>query len=185
VLNTILEATTTDALAMYRQLYDNHVSLMRFINDSSSRIPKALYVAGDIVVNSDLNHEFGREELDYEAIHNLIENAERAGIILDAETLEFTLRNRLEQLARKFQAAPEDVDLLDRLTQGVELAVDLPFLVRFQEVQNIHYTLGQKKYADFRARADEGDDDARQWVATFLHLAEVLKIRPPSDGRQQ
>lgn len=181
VLNTILEATTTDTLAMYRQLYDNHVSLMRFINDSSSRIPKALYVAGDIVVNSDLNHEFDREEFDYDAIHNLIEDAERAGIALDAETLEFTLRNRLEQLARKFQAAPDDVDLLDQLAQGVELAVGLPFLVRFQEVQNIHYTLGQKKYDDFRARADEGDDEARQWVATFLRLAEILKIRPPMD----
>ena len=53
--------------------------------------------------------------------------------------------------------------------------------IALQEVQNIHYTLGQKKYADFRARADEGDDDARQWVATFLRLAEVLKIRPPMD----
>ncbi|MEJ2476667.1 MAG: DUF3536 domain-containing protein [Desulfobacterales bacterium] len=181
VLNTILETTTTDALGMYRQLYDNHVSLMRFINDSSSRIPKALYVAGEIVVNSDLNQEFDREVFDYDAIHNLIEDAERAGIALDADTLEFTLRNRLEQLARKFQAAPGDVDLLDRLAQGVELAVELPFLVRFQEIQNIHYTLGQKEYADFRARADEGDDDARQWVATFLRLAEVLKIRPPTD----
>jgi len=181
VLNTILEATTTDALAMYRQLYDNHVSLMRFINDSSSRIPKALDVAGEIVVNSDLNREFDREVFDYDAIHTLIEDAERAGIALDADTLEFTLRNRLEQLARKFQAAPDDLDLLDRLARGVELAVELPFLVRFQEIQNIHYTLGQKKYADFRARADEGDDDARQWVATFLHLAEVLKIRPPTD----
>ena len=91
------------------------------------------------------------------------------------------MRNRLEQLARKFQAAPDDVDLLDRLTQGVELAVGLPFLVRFQEIQNIHYTLGQKKYADFRERADGGDDDARQWVTTFLRLSEVLKIRPPMD----
>jgi alpha-amylase/alpha-mannosidase (GH57 family) len=181
VLNTILEATTTDTLAMYRQLYDNHVSLMRFINDSSSRIPKALYVAGEIVVNSDLNHEFDREELDYDAINNLTEDAERAGIAMDAETLEFTLRNRLEQLARKFQAAPDDLDLLDRLARGVELAVELPFLVRFQEIQNIHYTLGRKKYADFRARADKGDDNARQWVATFLRLAEVLKIRLPTD----
>lgn len=179
VVNTILEATTTDALAMYRQLYDNHVSLMRFINDSSSRIPKALYVAGEIVVNSDLNHEFDREELDYDAIHNLIEDAERAGIALEAETLEFTLRNRLEELARKFLAAPEDVVLLEQLTQGVVMAIGLPFFVRLQEIQNIQYTIGQKIYPDFRKKAAGGDADARQWVATFIRLAEVLKIRPP------
>ena len=57
----MVATTTADALTVYRQLYDNHVSLMRFINDSSSRVPKSLAVAGEIVVNSDLKMEFERE----------------------------------------------------------------------------------------------------------------------------
>jgi alpha-amylase/alpha-mannosidase (GH57 family) len=177
VLNSILETTTSGALMLYRQLYDNHVALMRFINDSSSQIPKALYVAGDIVVNSDLNQEFDREILTYDAIRGLIEDAERAGIDLDAETLEFTLRRNLERLALELHLHPENLDLLERLAQGIELAAELPFSVRFQEIENIHYTLGQEKYPVYQAKAEGGDDEARQWTATFLRLAKVLKIR--------
>ncbi len=177
VLNSILETTTSGALMLYRQLYDNHIALMRFINDSSSQIPKALYVAGDIVVNSDLNQEFDREILSYDAIRALIEDAERAGIDLDAETLEFTLRRNLERLALELHLHPENLDLLERLAQGIELAAELPFSVRFQEIENIHYSLGQEKYPVYQAKAEGGDDEARQWTATFLRLAKVLKIR--------
>ncbi len=94
------------ALTIYRQLYDNHVSLMRFINDSSSRIPKSLAVAGEIVINMTSSQEFGRAQLDYDVIQTLIEDAERAGINLEADTLEFTLRRNLERMARFWRRIP-------------------------------------------------------------------------------
>jgi alpha-amylase/alpha-mannosidase (GH57 family) len=177
VLDTILEATTTGALTIYRQLYENNVPLMRFINDSSSRIPKSLYMAGEIVINSDLNHEFGREALDYAAIRLLIENAERSGITLDADTLEFTLRQNLERLARNLVVDPVDIELLRRLSEGVALAVELPFTVRFQQVQNSYWQLGQTALPAVRQRANKGDAAARRWQATFLRLAKTLKMR--------
>jgi len=177
VLDTILEATTEDALTIYRQLYDNHVSLLRFINDSSSRTPKSLAVAGDIVLNHDLNVEFGRAQLDYDAIQALIEDADRAGIVLEADTLEFTLRRNLERIARVLAEDPDDLGLLQELDRGVELAHELPFVVRFQQIQNVHYQLSREIYPMYQKTADKGGVDARQWVGTFHHLAEILKIR--------
>jgi hypothetical protein len=177
VLETFLENTTADALFMYRQLYENHVSLMRFIKDSSSKIPKALYVAGDIVVNSDLNDAFDRQEIEHDKARRLIDDAQRAGITLDADTLEFTLRHNLERQARALQAYPENFDMLERLAEGVELAGELPFSVRFQEVQNAHYQLGQQSYPENREKAEQGDPSARRWVAAFRRLAEKLRIR--------
>ena len=177
VLETILETTTDEALTVYRQLYDNHVSLMRFINNSSSWIPKSLAVAGDIVVNSDLKTEFGREPLDYDAIQTLIEDADRAGIPLEADTLEFTLRRNLERMAARLAEKAEDLTLLERLTRGVELAVDLPFQVRFQQLQNVHYQLAQEVYPKFKQKADQGAGKAREWVELFHQLADYLKIR--------
>ncbi|MFZ7127607.1 MAG: DUF3536 domain-containing protein [Desulfobacterales bacterium] len=176
VLGTILETTTQNTLAMYRQVYDNHVSLMRFIKNSSSRIPKALYTAGEIVLNSDLVVELGREELDHETVGRLIEDAERAGIDLDTDTLEFTLRSNLERLARRVKSTPEDPELLVRLKQAVEMAVELPLPVRFEEIQNLHFHLGQHHYPALRSESDQGDEAAGQWVAAFLGLSELLGI---------
>jgi len=177
VLDMILAATTEETLAIYRQLYGNHVSLMRFINDSSSRIPKSLAVAGEIVVNSDLKTEFDREKMDYDAIQVLIEDAELAGVALEADTLEFSLRRNLERMARSLQANPDDLDGLENLARGVELAIDLPFMVRFQQIQNSHYQMAQEIYPRIRKKADKGIAKARRWVQTFRHLAEILKIR--------
>lgn len=177
VLDTILETTTEDALAMYRQLYENQIFLLRFINSSSSRIPKSLYMPAEIVVNSDLNRELRRNKLDFETIRGLIEDAERAGIELDTETLEFTLRLNLERLALDLKETPGEAGLLERLTKGVDLAAELPFTVNFREIQTIHHQLKEASYPDFRAKADIGDAIARKWVELFLRLAETLKIR--------
>ncbi|HHP7233550.1 MAG TPA: DUF3536 domain-containing protein [Desulfobacterales bacterium] len=176
VLETILETTTADALTMYRQLYDNHVTLLRFINDSSSQIPKSLYMAGDIVINNDLKVEFGREHLEHDTVRTLINDAERAGIALDAETLEFALRQHLERLARELQAEPENLGLLERLIQAVDLAWELPFSVRFQQVQNILYQLRQHPYPEYREKTEQGDEEARTWAESFRALAEKLTI---------
>jgi hypothetical protein len=177
VLNTILEATTADTLMMYRQIYENHLSLMRFINNSSTKIPKELYIAGEIVINSDLSTEFERRKLDHETIRALIEEAERAGIRLEDETLEYTLRCNLERLTDEFREDAATPELLERLIAGVELARELPFYVQFQEVRNVIYDMGQKDFADQKASGEGGNAAARQWVSAFLRLAELLKIR--------
>jgi len=177
VLETILETTTDNALTMYRQLYDNHVTLLRFINDSSSRVPKSLYTAGDIVINHDLRVEFGRERLEHDTIRGLIDGAERAGIALDADTLEFALRQNLERLSARLRENPGDLDLLEQTALGIELAWELPFSVRFQQIQNVFYQLGQQLYPEYREKAEQGDADTGQWVEHFRVSAEKLKIR--------
>jgi hypothetical protein len=177
VLNSILAATTAEASMMYRQLYENHVALMRFINDSSTRIPRELYIAGEIVINNDLSLEFDRGRLDREAIRGLIDGAERAGIDLDAETLEYTLRGNLARMTRDLRERPEDLDRLEGLMQGIELTFELPFQVEFQEVRNIICEMGQNILPEQRKKAEDGHVAARPWMATFLRLAEMLKIR--------
>ena len=102
---------------------------------------------------------------------------DRAGIPLEADTLEFTLRRNLERMAARLAKKPDDLTLLERLTRGVELAVDLPFPVRFQQLQNVHYQLAQGSYPKFKQKADKGADKAREWVEIFHQLAEFLKIR--------
>ncbi|MGA6927119.1 MAG: DUF3536 domain-containing protein, partial [Desulfosarcina sp.] len=100
VMDTVLETATDEALTVYRQFYDNHVFLLRFVHDSDNPMPKALSTAAEIVISSDLNRAFSQAELDVDSIRSLVEDARRMGIALDADTLEFTLRQNLERMAR-------------------------------------------------------------------------------------
>jgi hypothetical protein len=150
---------------------------MRFLKESGSPPPQVLMTAGDLVLNGDLRLEFSREELDHNAIQNLIEAADLAGISLDAKTLEFTLRQKLAGLAEEMHRTPEDFDLLERMVAAVELVYILPFDINLRKVQNIQYDLVQHIYPDFKQRADAGDASAGRWVGYADALSEKLLIK--------
>jgi hypothetical protein len=177
VLETLLAASTAEALSAYRRLYKNHIALMRCIHASGGRIPKALYAAGEIVINTDLKKALGRRDFDSTAIRDLIADAERAGIVLEAAALTFSAEDHLNRLARELEGQPESAERLALLAKRVALCREMPFPVAFQEVQNIHYRLHQTTYRQMRANAEKGNPAADHWVTTFRQLAKMLHMR--------
>jgi alpha-amylase/alpha-mannosidase (GH57 family) len=177
ILDTILEATEADAQSVYRHLFEHHVPLMRFLKDSNSSPPRALVAAGEIVVNSELRREFAQDNLDFEAIQTLLAEADLAGIPLDADTLEYTLRKNLERMAENFRSNPEQLDLLEKMVIGIELVYVLPFDVNLRKVQDLYYSLAQSTYPKFKQRAQLGDSTAITWMAGFKGLNAKLLIR--------
>jgi alpha-amylase/alpha-mannosidase (GH57 family) len=177
ILDIILQATEADAQSVYRHLFEHHVPLMRFLKDSNSPPPRALAAAGEFVVNSELRREFAKAHMNSETIRNILNEADLAGIPLDANTLEYTLRTNLERTAENFRSNPEQSDLLEKMVSGVELVYALPFDVNLRKVQNLHYGLAQRIYPEFKQKAQQGDGSAARWAENFKTLSEKLMIR--------
>jgi len=177
ILDLILATARDDALLVYRHLYENNVPLMRFLRDSGSPPPSVLMTAGELVVNEDLRLEFSRGVLDHEAIRNVIEAADLAGISLDAKTLEFALRQKLDRLAQELGQTPEDVGLLERMSAAVDLIHALPFKVNLRAVQNRQYDIVQHIYPVNKKKAAAGDASAGQWIEYAEALNEKLLIK--------
>jgi alpha-amylase/alpha-mannosidase (GH57 family) len=177
IMGLILETAEDDALLVYRHLYENNVPLMRFLKDSGSPPPQVLRTAGELVINGDLRLEFSRDELDHDAIQNLIEAADLAGISLDAKTLEFVLRQKLGRLGEEIRQTPEDIALLERMLAAVELVYVLPFDVNLRKVQNIQYELIQRMYPVYSEKAAGGDASAGRWIECADALNEKLLIK--------
>ncbi len=177
ILNNILKATEADAQSVYRHLFEHHVPLMRFLKDTHTPPPRALAAAGELVVNSELRREFDRDILDFEAIQALLEEADFAGIPLDADTLEYTLRKNLERMAEDFRSNPERSGLLEQMVAGIELVYALPFDVNLRKVQDLNYSLVLSTFPQFEQKAQKGDRTAGQWMEDFKYLSEKLLIR--------
>jgi alpha-amylase/alpha-mannosidase (GH57 family) len=177
ILDILLEATLADAVSVYRHLYEDHVPLMRFVKDSANPVPKALYLAGEFVVNYDLRELFSRDELDYDAIKIRLEDADLTGITLHADTLEYTLRKNLEHMAEVFYAAPNQLDLLENLTAGIELVYALPFDVNLRKIQTLYFNLRQARWPELKAEAEKGGPGAGRRIELFDALSEKLFIR--------
>jgi hypothetical protein len=179
IIKLILQSKVSDALAMYHQFYHQNIPLMRFLNGSSTPCPEALYNAGKLALNGDLKVEFTRDILDHQTIEELLKEAHLAGIAIDAETLEFTLRKNLEQKAQQFEKNPDNYDLLKRLTAGVNLVYKLPFNVNLRMLQTIFYGVAQRELSRYREKKKQGDKSAADWVDTFKIISEKLNIRIP------
>ena len=177
ILDIILDSTLADIEAIYRQLYETNVPLMRFLKDSGAPPPKALYAAAEVVLNADLHRAFEKEEFSPELIDTFLDASTSAGISLDEETLEYALRKSLEGMVERITASPTELGLLKKLDEAVGMLHSLPFQVNLWKVQNTFYDLLQTIYPELREKTDRGNEKAQKWVGHFRVLGEKLSVR--------
>jgi hypothetical protein len=174
VLNRILNSTLAEAETVYRQLYEHHASLLRFLADLGNPLPRSLQTAAEFSVNTSLRRTLEVDELDLGRIAALFDEARTLKILLDGVSIGYTLKKRVEQMAERFRANPSEILLLQKLTAAVGLAGSLPFEVDFWKAQNIYFEMQQKVYPDFRDKAEKGEESAQAWVSQFVSLGEKL-----------
>jgi hypothetical protein len=72
-------------------------------------------------------------------VQALLREAELNHVKLDATTLEFTMRKRLEEQAAVFQEKPDDLEALKRLHGLLNISDGLPFPVGLATVQELSF----------------------------------------------
>ena len=179
IINMILESKVEDAMALYHRLYHQNIPLMRFLKGSSTPCPQALYSAGSLALNGKLKEQFSHDPLDHDIIEDLLKEADLAGISLDENTLEYTIRKKFEAKAKEFDKNPTSLDLLDRINRGMDLICKLPFHVNLRKLQNIFYHVAQQKFSGLREDKELIDEEKIKWIELFQLLGEKLNIRIP------
>ncbi|HWR15037.1 MAG TPA: DUF3536 domain-containing protein [Terriglobales bacterium] len=169
----LLASVVNEAEAMYRQVYDSHASLMRFLGEIHMPYPKVLSVTSEFVVNSQLKRAFEDVPLDTSRISSLFDTARRENLNLDVAGLGYSLTGRINSLMQAFAAMPEDTDTLERMTSIFAVIQSLPFELNLWKVQNLYYGLIQTLYPQMVARPDK---KAREWVRLFSDLGQKLGI---------
>jgi hypothetical protein len=184
ILNQISQMTLSEAEAMYRQLYENHTPLLRFLTDLgvpltvlSVPLPRALQTAAEFVINIDLRRALEVELLDPNRIRALMKQAHAWHVVLDTPGLGYLLKGRLEKQAEALQHHPADLDLLRQLVGTADLARELPFEVDLFRVQNVCYEILHNEALAFREQAARGDEEARAWLDQFMALADRLCVQ--------
>jgi alpha-amylase/alpha-mannosidase (GH57 family) len=139
IANLILNESLNSAAALYRTVFENQAPLIRFLNALDIPVPNALKSAAEIALNSQLQQYLQRPELDSESIQGLLREAAASKIVLDATTLEYQIRKRIEKEAAAFAAQPGDLAVTGRIIKLLDLVPSLPFPVVLWEAQNVCY----------------------------------------------
>jgi hypothetical protein len=176
ILERILESTLGEVESVYRQVYQSHLPLMRFIAEVGSSMPGALKSAAEFVLNRDLSRRFAANKTDEDAIRKLLAEASMWSVQLDAAGLGHVFRQTLEKRAAELVSNPDSVALVTQLVRMVELARSLPFAVELRGTQNLYHRLLITVFAEFQRREKNGDPTARGWVGQFVKLGITLSM---------
>jgi alpha-amylase/alpha-mannosidase (GH57 family) len=178
LLGLILESTLEETAAVYRQIYENHAPLMRFIGDLGVPLPRVLRTTAEFVLNGSLRRLLREGEPDAERARTLLDAARREGVPLDGRGLSFELGRTLDRLMKRVQATPQDLGPLALVGSLVGLAGTRPFEVDLSGVQDLYWELLQEVYPELQGAAD---DESRAWAAAFVALGSQLGVRVEPD----
>ena len=212
LLRIILSTTLSEVESLYRQLYENHAPLMRFLADLEVPQPPALMAAAQLALNNSLRLALQESPPDFALVTRLLDEAERAKVAIDKTTLSFALTGTIERLCESLRQKPEELSTLRQLDAAIKLASAPTWNVNLWKAQNTVYELLQIAHPRFAARAakkslattapttnvgqsttpallvspvDSIADDtpaAKLWLRLFAQLGRHLKIRMPVQG---
>lgn len=177
ILQAILDSTLAEAEGAYRQIYEYHAPLMRFLADLHAPLPAALRASAEFVLNTDLRRALAVELPSPEEVQRLLAEARLWGVELARDALAYVARRGLRRQAEAFREAPLDLEQLRRFEQTVAVAQMLPFEVDLWRAQNAYWAVLQQHYPARQAAAQRGDAAAATWVTAFRALGERLRVR--------
>ena len=171
ILRTILDRTVAEMEDSLRKIYEDHISLLRFLTESGMAAPPALALAANFAINSSLRRAIEADPFDSNEIHTLLGRAAADQVELDTPNLSFAAGQRMKWTMVQLEAATE----ADRAMKGaVQTALtvattlrSLPFDVNLWQAQNI--------WNDLFRRSDK-DYWSPEWKLIFKKLGEALYI---------
>jgi|HubBroStandDraft_2_1064218.scaffolds.fasta_scaffold02184_8 hypothetical protein len=178
IIGIILNDTVASVSGDFRKMYENQASLIRFLNSLAVPVPDTLRSVAAIALNSQLQQALEKPDIDVAGIRCLLRETRLNNVHLDATTLEFIMRHRLEIQATAFHDHPEDLDSLKRLHVLLDVAGDLPFPVGMWTAQNLAF---QRLTTNHNGANGKAIDDPvhQEWVRELAAVSEKLHIRGP------
>ena len=176
LLDTILGSTLAGAEGVYRQLYQQHSPLTKFVAELGVPIPSAFKTAAQFILNLDIRRELEQDEPDFARVETLLAEARRWQVQLDTAGLVYTLERIIAEQAGRLKSRPKDLTVLGRLERLVDMARAVPFEVGLSKAQNTFYELLNDVYARTNGEPPAGPD-ATPRRDQIRALGEKLSIR--------
>lgn len=173
ILSQVLSSTLAEAEASYRQIFEHHASLMRFLKDAGFPLPQAFRTAAELVLSQGLKRALADDELDPDRLASLLDEIRRWEIVLDPVDFVYALEQNLARLADRLRREAYHLPFLEHLVTTMRAVETLPFTPDLRRLQNVYYQLAQKP------APDDWSPDAdvrRAWQTLFTTLGQKLHI---------
>ena len=179
VLNQILASTQEELFSAFRLISDRHTALRRFLADLGAPPPKGIEAAMELALNQELERQLQAETADPERVQALLAEIETSRIQLERDRLAYAIKRQLERLAAKWQEAPGDLAAVQNFEHAAGIPRFFPFGVNLWRPQNTYFKIFSQTAPEMRQKAQNGDENAKQWLERINTLGEKLGFVAP------
>lgn len=167
ILKLLLDSTLAEMERTLRTIYDDHISLLRYLSLAGMPKPEALMLAAQFSLNADLRAILSSNAIDEKRLHAVLQQVLADKVEIDNATLARLASRRMVHAVERL-ATDISEQSLDAALETCDALRELPFPFDLWETQNRWYGILQK-----RSGADERD---AQWDAKFRELGITLDI---------
>ena len=139
ILNQILAGPGDEIYSTLRHVTEHYAPLRRFLANLRTPPLKALGMASEIVLNSELLRQFESDKLDLERTRSLLADCAATKVTLYAEELAYALKAHLDRVSGRFVKNPQNLEGLNQFADAADLARRVPFGVNLWKPQNIYH----------------------------------------------
>jgi alpha-amylase/alpha-mannosidase (GH57 family) len=173
ILRVILNSTLSEVEDSLVKIYEEHASLLHFLNASGLPKPPALTMAAGFAINAGLRRALEEEPIDLARVRSLISLAKSDGVVLETHALRYLVDQHMKRAMVLLHAKPLDTIQLDHALALARTLRELPFELNLWQAQNIWYdtlTKSSRFLLGLEASA------AEVWRNHFLELGRQLSI---------
>jgi len=192
ILDRVLSATMEEVEASYRGIFRGRAPLMRYLAELGADLPPALRSAAEVVLNAELAAQLGTSGPDPMRVEDLLAEAARFGVTLDADGLAHTLSTSVARIAGRVGELlaggpdplttfePRHAGTLQRVRDLIEVVDLVPFEVDLTPAQDVLWRLVTEYHGGLARRAAEGDAAATRWLEELTRAAVALDVAIPT-----
>jgi len=182
ILSQLLESTLEEAEASFRQIFENHYSIMYSLKDNNIPLPRAFSTSVEFILNADFRKLMEKEELKLENLKKIIEEFKKWNLHPDKTLLGYISSLRINKIMKELLVNPENLSLLKTLDDLLCLLQDFPLDLNLWKSQNLYFNLCRKLQNPMKERKKGGDPRAENWMELMKDIGLRVHVDCLRDG---
>jgi alpha-amylase/alpha-mannosidase (GH57 family) len=177
VINEMMTTTSEEVEAILRRVYEHNYTIMQTMRSMRMPLPSAICDPAEFITNLDLQKAIRAEEFDVRLLKRLTEQVIHFALRIDTLVLRYEASNKINYLMAKLKNSPGDIKLLEKISTGLGILLNIVPELDLQTAQNIFYDLTKTQYSDMKQKCQIADKTAQDWCRHFHNLANYLGVK--------
>jgi alpha-amylase/alpha-mannosidase (GH57 family) len=176
VLSQLLESTLQEVESSFRQIFENHYSIMFALKENNIPLPRAFSTSVEFILNADFRKLMEKEDLKLKNLKKVIEEFKKWELHPEKSLLGYVSSLRINKIMGELLASPENMSLLKTLDDLLILLQDFPLDLNLWKCQNLYFTLCRQLQNPMKKRKKGGDPQAENWMELMEDIGRRLHV---------